>query len=152
LADLDIAAGLIRLGARIAANDVGAGVNTVTFGGPIRLEGINQFISTGAIGSGNNVTFAGTINADDAAANDRALFVSSNAGTIHLQGAVGNLQPLTGFSLNALNGVIRLGANVTITDGTTANSIGLTGAIQLDANVVITTDGPAADHHLFLQG
>ncbi|WP_164176813.1 hypothetical protein, partial [Streptococcus pneumoniae] len=75
----------------------------VTFGGPIQLEGSNQVFDTATTGSGNNITFQGTINADDAATQNRGLFILSNTGIILLQGAVGNLQPLSFLQVVALS-------------------------------------------------
>ena len=153
LADLDIVAGLIRLGGRVVADDVAAGVSTVTFGGPIQLEGANQVFDTATIGGGNNITFQGTINADDAVSQNRGLLVLSNTGTIQVQGAVGNLQPLSNFQLVALAGVVRLAANVTVTDGDTGAFAAFQGInIQLDADIVVTTDGAVVDHTAVFQG
>ena len=80
------------------------------------------------------------------------MIVLSNTGTILLKCAVGNLQPLASFQLVALNGVIRLAANVTATDGATGNVDFTAPLIQLEANVVIDTDGAVADKQVTFQG
>jgi len=150
LADLDIAAGLIRLGGRLSISDVGAGLQTVTFSGPVQMEGpLNQAINA----PGHNVTFLGTVNADNAATQNRALIVVATSGTIWVQSAIGNLQPLSDLLLNAFTGVVRLGGNITANDDGVSGTVNVIAPlIQLDANIVINTDGASADKNVLFQG
>jgi Dockerin type I domain len=156
LADLDVTATTINLNtATIQVEDQGG--NTVTFTGAVVL-GANVTVDTDGA-TDNNVTFTGTINADNAAANDLTLTVTAGTGTVTFGGNVGTTQALADLDVTAatinlnattyqvddsnaaaqtitLNGSVLLGANVAI-DGDRAagvdNSVSLTGSVNADA-------------------
>ncbi len=144
LADLDVTGGLIRLGGSMIVEDQGG--NTVTFNGPVELAASPLIIDAATPTTGNSIVFNGTINADNAATQNRNLLVFTNTGTLQVLGAIGNLQPLSGLVLSAANGLIRLGANVTVTDGTAVDFVDFFGPLQLDANVTINSNGATVDH------
>ncbi|MCI0359285.1 MAG: M12 family metallo-peptidase, partial [Planctomycetaceae bacterium] len=146
LADLDVTASLIRLGATVRVDDQGG--NTVTFDGPVELAGTGLMaVDVSEVTQNNNVIFTSTINADDAATQNRLFLVAAGGATAHFQGAIGNLQPLAGFNVaTGATGLIRLGANVTVTDGTVVEGVNFIGRVQLEGNIAIVSDGPSADH------
>src|SRR5207302_1303497 len=86
LADLDATAATINLnGGTYQIDDQGG--NTITFTGAVVL-GSNVTIDTdGALD--NNVSFTGTINADDSTTQNRTLTVSTGTGSVTFSGSVG---------------------------------------------------------------
>ena len=151
LADLDVTAGLIRLGGNVTVDDQGG--NTIAFNGPVQLvANLVRIDVDAASGPDNNLHFGSTVDADDAVANSRVLFVIGGVGTTRFTAAIGSLQPLAGFSVGDVGGLLRLGGNVIVTDGTGIQDIVILPNVQLDADVTILTDGPAGDFNVFFSG
>jgi hypothetical protein len=145
LADLDITAGTINLNnPTVTVNDQGG--NTVTFTGAVVL-GANVAINTDGAAD-NSLEFntaASTINADNAAANNRTLTITAGTGTVTFDGAIGSTQALADLDITA--GTINLNNPTVTVNDQGGNTVTFTGAVVLGANVAINTDG-AADNSL----
>ena len=85
LANLDVTAGTINLNNNLTVDNQGG--NTVTFTGATVL-GANVTIDTDGAAD-NNVNFAGTVNADNAATQNRTLTVTAGTGAVTFGGVVG---------------------------------------------------------------
>ncbi|NBT90797.1 MAG: S-layer family protein, partial [Verrucomicrobia bacterium] len=146
LADLDVTAATINLNTTgITVDDQGG--NTVTFTGAAVL-GANVAIDTDGTGD-NNINFTSTINADNAAAQNRTLAIAAGTGTTTFGGAVGTTQALADLDVTAAT-INFNGATVQV-DDQGGNTVTLTGATVLGTNVSFDTDG-ATDNNLSFTG
>ncbi|HEX2830690.1 MAG TPA: autotransporter-associated beta strand repeat-containing protein [Burkholderiales bacterium] len=130
---LNLASNLVTAGGAGAAS-------AVTLTGPVVLAS-DVTINTSA--GGGDVSFSSTINADDAAANNRSLTILAGAGATTFGGAIGNSQPLAGLAVTA--GAINLN-DPTINvndDNAPATTVSFTGPVVLGANVTVNTDKAA---------
>ena len=145
LADLDVTAATIKLGVNqtasgtttIKVDDEDAAQATVTFTGTVILES-NVMIDTDKdTHPDNNVTFIGTIDADNSA-NGRALTITAGAADTTTGVVAGN-------AIVTFNGKIGAGANGKLEDLTvTAQKIDLTNCPEIQANdgyVIRNADG-----------
>lgn len=128
-------------------SDDNGGTETISFTGPVDLH--NNVVVTGAGGASDNISFIGTINADDATANNRTLVANAGAGTATFGGAIGVAQPLADFDVTAAT--INLNGGTVRVDDQGGNTVQLTGAVRLGSNVNIDTDG-AVDNNLNIAG
>ncbi|MFM9116841.1 MAG: beta strand repeat-containing protein, partial [Planctomycetota bacterium] len=153
-ADLDITASTINLnGATINVTD-GATSNTVSFTGNTVVGSNLSITTTGAVS--HNVSFSGSLNADNATANDRTLMVNAGTGTITV-GAAGvsnNVGGTQAFAdLDLMGSTIRLNVNsVTVNDGPGNAQVTFDGNVVLAAaTITINTDGDQDNQLLFTQ-
>jgi hypothetical protein len=116
--------------------NAGAGGTTVDLAGAVVL-GSNVSINTNG-GTGNNLTFGGTINADNSVTNNRTLTIDSTGATVRFNGNIGNNVNgrLAGLSVTA-SSIIIAGATVRLDDDDAAGASTFTGAVTLENNVVI---------------
>jgi hypothetical protein len=137
----------INLNSTTLTVDGGGGGNTITFTGATVL-GANVTIDTDGT-SDNNLSFVGTVNADDATANNRTLTVTAGSGTTTFGGIVGATQALADLDVTAAT--INLNTTGITVDDQGGNTVTLTGATVLGANVTIDTDG-TSDNNLSFVG
>ena len=140
LADLDVTGATINLNAGTVQVDDQGG-NTATFTGAVVL-GANVTVDTDGT-TDNNVNFTSTINADNAATQNRTLAVTAGTGTATFGGAVGATQSLADLDVTAATINVN-GATVQVDDDFddgAGNTVTLTGAVVLGANVAVDTDG-----------
>lgn len=131
------AAETIYLGGNLSATSGNIDLDSAG-GGTVYLTtnvSLTTTLSTG------NVTIGVPINADDSSANDRTLSISALVGTVNLKDTVG-----TGIfgelaDLDVLGGLIRLGGDVTVNDGSGGQTVTLTGPVRLDNSITVITDG-----------
>jgi hypothetical protein len=145
----------------LAANDLVLDAPTINFGTGtgISLAGGNLIFGVTEAGNvvlndsvvlstgGGNVVFSGTINADNAAANNRTLTVTAGTGTVAFEGAIGNTQELADLDVTAA--AIDLNSTLVKVDDQGGNTVTFTGPVVLTANVTIDTDGAADNSVLF---
>jgi len=157
LADLDVTAGTVNLNhPTVTVNDQGG--NTVTFTGPVVL-GANVTINTDGAAD-NSLEFntaASTINADNAAANNRTLTITAGTGSVTFEGAIGGavngsleVITVTGSAISLLNVTTSGNQNYTSTGlmsiGGPLNSVAgnitvIGGTVNQDGSVMITGGG-----------
>jgi hypothetical protein len=102
LADLDITAASIVFNAPSAqvVNVTAQGGNVATLTGPVTVA--QNLTVTTAGTTDNNLTFTGTINADnDDATHNRTLTLDAGAGTLTLGGDIGATKALAGLDITA---------------------------------------------------
>jgi hypothetical protein len=145
LAGLVLTAATIRLqGAEIIVNDPGASSSTILFAGDVELQAsVSINVDTTAGPFANNLTFTGSIDADDSTAFNRTLSIVAGAGTVTLGGPVGQLKKgaLADLDITAAN--IELGGDIRVDDATTsptAETITFNGKVALTADVEIDVD------------
>ncbi len=112
----------------------------ITIGGGVTLDTSEE---------NGDVVFNGTINADNAAANNRTLTVNAGTGTVTFDGAIGNTQALADLDVTAAT--INLNSPTVTVDDQGGNTLTFTGAVVLGANVAIDTDG-ASDNSVLFDG
>ncbi|MEQ8426956.1 MAG: filamentous hemagglutinin N-terminal domain-containing protein [Gammaproteobacteria bacterium] len=137
LADFDVTAATINLnGGTVRVDDQGGNTSLLT--GAVIL-GSNVTIDTdGAVD--NNLNIAGTINADDATANNRTLAVTAGTGTATFGGIIGGTQQLADFDVTA-NTINLNTTSIRVDDNNApAATSTMTGAVRLGANLVYDTD------------
>ena len=157
LADLDVTAESIILnGANYTIND-GEDVAVVTFTGAVTLGFEVVTINTdGANDNDNDIQFTSTIDADEADANDRALFVTAGLGTATFGGDIGANVPLADLDVTA--DTINIESSEIFVDDNTAGAatVTFTGGVLLGAEGVAIdtdkTDPGAADSDVTFAG
>ncbi|MFO0867305.1 MAG: hypothetical protein U0935_00010 [Pirellulales bacterium] len=146
LADLDVTAATIELGGNLQVDDQGG--HTMSFNGHVRLTGNVTIDTEQGGGPDNSVLFLSTVDAEDATANDVALTILADSGTVEFQGAVG-LGPNGALAdLDVTASTIRLGDSLRV-DDQGGNEITFDGEVRLVASLTIDTDrGSGADNSL----
>ena len=141
LADFDVTAATINLNAAtFRVDDVGG--QTVTLTGAVVL-GVNTVtIDTDGALVDNNLTFTSTIDADDAAGQNRTLVITAGDDIVTFGGNVGVSQALADFDVTAATITFNT-TTVTVDDGAGGATVTLTGAVVLGGNLTIDTDGTA---------
>ena len=143
LTGLQVTGTTINLNSTTLTVDGGAGGNTITFTGATVL-GANVTIDTDGA-SDNNVNFAGTVNADNATTQNRALTVTSGTGTVTFGGILGATGALSDLDVTAAT--INLNTTGITVNDQGGNTATFAGAAVLGANVTINTDG-AVDNNV----
>ncbi|XVJ58000.1 MAG: filamentous hemagglutinin N-terminal domain-containing protein [Tepidisphaera sp.] len=147
--------GTIRLAGNVTVNDV-TNAATITFSGPVILEGDITVASTG-VGANGDITFGDVINAD-AAANNRILTVNSQ-GAVTFTGVVGGVEALGGLVTDA-GGTTRITTDITTVaagNQTYGDSVVLLGNATLTGNNIsfdgtINADAAANNRDLIVNG
>ncbi|MEZ6122903.1 MAG: autotransporter-associated beta strand repeat-containing protein [Planctomycetaceae bacterium] len=124
LADLDIAAALVRFSAgTVRIDDNNSPTATATLAGNVQLDGDVEFDMKKDGGVDNSLTITGSVNADSAA-NDRILTIASGTGSVAIQGIVGGSEALESLSINESSG----SGSIAISDLGTAVANGVVGS------------------------
>ena len=144
--NVDIDVENINLNASSIATDQGVNAGAVTLNGTIWL-GANVVIDADAATTDGNVTFNGSVNADNAATQNRTLTVTAGSGTVQFTSTLGATQALADF--DATGALIRLGGNMTVNDGAGGQTVTFAAPVQLDASVTLNTDGVNDNHVAF---
>jgi autotransporter-associated beta strand protein len=147
--NLSYTAETINVRANISTDAV-ADAGSVTLTGPVVL-GANVTIDTDAGTSDGDVTFSSSVNADNAATQNRKLTVNAGAGTVLFSGAIGTAGGGALADLDVTAGLIRLAGGSVQADDQGGNTVTFTGATRLDADTSIDTDG-VADNHITFAG
>jgi FG-GAP-like repeat len=138
--DLTVTAETINLAGDIATDGSGTSAGSVQLTGAIVLQASVSIDTDAPAGTDGDVTFTGTVNADDAAANDWTLSVTADTGTISFQNSIGNTQALA--DLDVMAATINLtGPTIQVDDGAGGQTVTFDGAVVLTGNVSIDTDG-----------
>jgi hypothetical protein len=116
----------------------------VTINGALVL-GNNITIDTDASAADANVTINGSINADNASANNRTLTVTTGTGTATFGSSIGTTQALADLDVTAAT--INLNGPIVRVDDQGGNTATFTGAVVLGNNVSFDTNG-ASDNNL----
>ena len=121
------------------------------FGGDYSQHAAATINTTGI--TDGNVTFNGTLRADDAAAVDRTLNITAGSADVTFNGSVGTG---TGGALADLDvsadEIDFNGTDMIVNDGPGGNTVSLNAAFDLGANLSINTDGAAGDNNLSFTG
>ncbi len=148
LADLDVVAKTITFNGSVLQVNDGPGGAEATLNGGFVVGNQVSVVTKGT--NDNSVSFNGTIDADNAATQDRSLTVTSGTGSANFRGDIGQQQALADWDVTAAT--IRLiAANYAINDGPGGNSATLTGAIELGNKITLVTTG-AKDNNLVFDG
>jgi len=143
LADLDVTATTINLNtSSLTINADGAG-ETVTFTGATVLGADTVTITTDGTND-NNISFAGagTVDADDAAAQNRALVILAGTGTVVFAGNIGASESLADFDVTATGGITFNGGTLRVDDSSGATAT-ITGAVTLGTTLSVDTNDGA---------
>ena len=151
LADFDVTAATIFLnGGAIQVDDDNAAAATVDFNGVVSLGNDVTLDTDKAIGTDSSVAFNSTVDADNAAVNDRTLTIFGGTGSVTFAANVGaTSSPLADLDVTA--GTINLNASTYQVDDQGGNTATFNGAVVLGTSVTVDTDG-GADNNVTFSG
>lgn len=135
----------INLNATTIATDLGTTSGNVTLTGAVVL-GANVSLDTNGGGTDGSVSFSSTLNADNAAGQNRTLTTDAGSSSVTFGGTVGGSQALADLDVTAAT--INVNGNVTV-DDQGGNTLNWNGAVALGANVVFNVNGTSDNNVSF---
>ncbi|MFO0905425.1 MAG: hypothetical protein U0939_20620 [Pirellulales bacterium] len=154
LSGLKVTGGVISVRGDLIVDD-GPGNVTIELNGAVVLKANVLIDVDRASGTDNSLSFggAGTIDADDATANNRTLAIKAGGGSVLFGGAIGGKTAGALADLDVTAASITFKGNVNVDDGG-GQTVTFTGATRLDASVRIDVDVDASttDNHLLFSG
>ncbi|MFM7540900.1 MAG: beta strand repeat-containing protein [Planctomycetota bacterium] len=123
-------------GGIVTGGDVITTGDTVGYNNNVTLAGNVSVATTSGSASGAAINFSGSVNADNAAANNRTLTLDSGNTGSTIGGNIGNLQPLAGLTVtNALSATFN--SDVFVSDGAgIVNFVDTTNSVTFNGSLV----------------